>query len=244
MSDFISPGRIASLKNGIETKTGGSYADLTGAVQALVDGYGSAPVLEELNITENGEYTPGEGVDGFSKVVANVAAGGTTDVLLWEGEIEFSNVSTSQMDIPIDDMTCDRYIVDTWVIETGTVADGVVSVDDKPTIPASSNRWAKVSTSDYPYYNGAKVESINVIMGSTEQTIVCAGSGGLAMRGSISNEYIAFANGSPPIGVSFSDNGLIFRPSSGRCFCTTGYYAKFRYTVMGIKGLLHELLYC
>jgi hypothetical protein len=30
--------------------------------------------LEELTITQNGEYTPQEGVDGFSKVVARVAA--------------------------------------------------------------------------------------------------------------------------------------------------------------------------
>ena len=30
------------------------------------------PVLEELTATENKEYTPGEGVDGFSKVVVNV----------------------------------------------------------------------------------------------------------------------------------------------------------------------------
>lgn len=32
------------------------------------------PVLEELEITENGEYTPSEGFDGFSKVIAEVAA--------------------------------------------------------------------------------------------------------------------------------------------------------------------------
>lgn len=34
-------------------------------------------VVEELNVTENGEYTPGDGVDGFSKVTVNVPAGTT-----------------------------------------------------------------------------------------------------------------------------------------------------------------------
>lgn len=34
-------------------------------------------VVEELNVTENGEYTPGDGVDGFSRVTVNVSAGTT-----------------------------------------------------------------------------------------------------------------------------------------------------------------------
>ena len=33
-------------------------------------------VVEELNVTENGEYTPGDGVDGFSKVTVNVPSSG------------------------------------------------------------------------------------------------------------------------------------------------------------------------
>ena len=40
MSEYGSVERINALKAGIEAKTGGSYADLTAGVQALVDGYG------------------------------------------------------------------------------------------------------------------------------------------------------------------------------------------------------------
>ena len=78
MSEFVSVERIKSLKQGIEAKTGETYTDLTAGVQALVDGYGvgSAPVLTDLDITENGEYTPPDGVDGFGKVTANVAGSG------------------------------------------------------------------------------------------------------------------------------------------------------------------------
>ena len=78
MSEYASVERIKTLKQGIETKTGETYNTLTEGVQALADGYGvgSAPVLTDLEITENGEYTPPDGVDGFGKVTANVAGSG------------------------------------------------------------------------------------------------------------------------------------------------------------------------
>ena len=91
MSGFVSVERINTLKSGIEAKTGEVYTDLTAGVQALVDGYGqgSAPVLSELEITENGEYTPPDGVDGFGKVTANVAgSGGAFDPLLYVTQFE------------------------------------------------------------------------------------------------------------------------------------------------------------
>lgn len=59
--------------------TGNNDTDLTTAVESLVFGYGQVDaVLETLEITKNGEYTPPDGVDGFSKVVANVAGGGSS----------------------------------------------------------------------------------------------------------------------------------------------------------------------
>lgn len=60
---------------------------LLSAIVAAVAGGGTGgsgggtveAVLEELTITENGEYTPGAGVDGFSKVIAAIeASGGVT----------------------------------------------------------------------------------------------------------------------------------------------------------------------
>lgn len=38
-------------------------------------GGGTAPVVEPLEVTENGTYTAGDGVDGYSPVVVNVPAG-------------------------------------------------------------------------------------------------------------------------------------------------------------------------
>lgn len=61
MSDYKSVNKIKSLQQGIETFTGKSYGDLTAAVQALKNGYGSSGIIEvsELpteNIDENAVY--------------------------------------------------------------------------------------------------------------------------------------------------------------------------------------------
>lgn len=69
---------IASIKSdiaaAIESKgvsmTGvpfGSYADKIGEIQT-----GGTFVTEPLNVTDNGVYTPGQGVDGYSQVTVNV----------------------------------------------------------------------------------------------------------------------------------------------------------------------------
>ena len=92
---------LIALRSTANSTTGESDATLTEAVVTLMDGYGTAlsgsleiiengtfdvadkasvnvnvpseePTLEEITITENGEYTPSR--DGFSKVTVNVAA--------------------------------------------------------------------------------------------------------------------------------------------------------------------------
>lgn len=60
---------VVASKNGIVPEVGErNMENLPNAIASTHD------TLEELTITENGTYTPQEGVDGFSKVVARVAA--------------------------------------------------------------------------------------------------------------------------------------------------------------------------
>lgn len=67
----------ANLGYGHFTENGVHYASEFGfSGFSLVD-VDVQPKTEELNITENGEYTPGDGVDGFSRVTVNVSAGTT-----------------------------------------------------------------------------------------------------------------------------------------------------------------------
>lgn len=94
---------IASIKSdiaaAIESKgvsmTGvpfGSYADKIGEIQT-----GGSFVTEPLNVTDNGVYTPGQGVDGYSQVTVNVpqSVTGYTEKDLTEGQISIVNLSNS-----------------------------------------------------------------------------------------------------------------------------------------------------
>lgn len=121
MSEYASVERIKSLKQGIEAKTGGSYADLTAGVQALVEGYGvgSAPVLNDLDITVNGEYTPPDGVDGFGKVTANVVGSGgaktATGTIVLDADADYVKVTG------LDFTPIAFVVVPTTIIATSTV---------------------------------------------------------------------------------------------------------------------------
>lgn len=68
--------KMTAIADAIRAKTGGTEALTLDQMATAIGGIqtGSNPLLEELTISENGEYTPGEGMDGFSKVVANVQA--------------------------------------------------------------------------------------------------------------------------------------------------------------------------
>lgn len=71
----------------IQNNTTGLQAILA-AVNALPEAGGGDPVIQSLDITENGTYTPPDGVAGFSPVVVNVASGvGSDFVDLLNGSI-------------------------------------------------------------------------------------------------------------------------------------------------------------
>lgn len=54
--DLESAKRLASLKSGIEAKTGESYTDLTAGVNALIAGYGSSGVSLDSVAIYVGDY--------------------------------------------------------------------------------------------------------------------------------------------------------------------------------------------
>lgn len=70
--------KMTAIANAIRAKTGGTSALTLDQMATEIAGIqtGSAPILTDITITENGEYTPGEGVDGFGKVTVEVEGGG------------------------------------------------------------------------------------------------------------------------------------------------------------------------
>lgn len=221
MSEFVSVERINSLKSGIEAKTGESYGTLTAGVQALVDGYGvgSAPVLSELEITENGEYTPPDGVDGFSKVTANVAgSGGTSANLFQTADIVVDNTTVTLLSVELEDDTLDNYAMEAIMIESGVYTDGVLTLDETPTVPMSQNTPVQCCG-----VNLKSQLSVSVNLGDGQTFTGYQNSGCYVIRNSVSTfsgDYVYISEGK--IGIK-----------SQYAWGKAGYYFKFRVNVYG-----------
>lgn len=160
--------------------------------------------------------------DGFVEAVGAIQAGGGEGVAAsWEGSVEFSNTLSNIISVPAAD-GFDTFVLFAYVIETGTVVDGVVTYDDTPTIPASSNRWATF----FAVVNVLNGTAIPVTMGTSAVTYSDDLMGGQSMRGSASAEF-----SHPVEGVVTLEDGVLTCRHSARFFCQAGYYAKFNYVL-------------
>ena len=65
--------QLKALLSGANHTTGESDPTMTDAVTRLREGYGKGAVTQGLTVTENGNYTPPDGVDGFDMVDVNVS---------------------------------------------------------------------------------------------------------------------------------------------------------------------------
>lgn len=194
MSEFVSVERINSLKSGIEAKTGETYTDLTGAVQALADGYGQG------------------GSDG-----------GSTN-LFQTADIVVDNTTTDVLTVDLEDDTLDNYAMDAIMIESGVYTDGVLAIDDTPTVPLNQNIPIQCSG-----VNLKSQQKVNVVAGS--QTINGAVSAGsYIVRGTLNTyagNYVQLARdgawgGEGKIGIK-----------SQYAWGKAGYYFKYRVNVYG-----------
>ena len=81
-----------------ETYTSNGSYNITGEFNGgviTVDVPAPQFVTETLNVSANGTYTPGQGVDGYSQVVVDVPIGGLDQKSVTEGTIEIINLDNS-----------------------------------------------------------------------------------------------------------------------------------------------------
>lgn len=93
MAEYLIQGEtLKNIADAIRSKTGRTdkiaVTDMAKAISEITGG-AAEPVLVDLTVTENGIYTPGEGIDGYSSVTVAIEGatgwGGTlTDTLSWE----------------------------------------------------------------------------------------------------------------------------------------------------------------
>lgn len=81
---------IQNIANAIREKTGKTDSLLVSAMAEEIEGITtkSDPILQDKNVTENGEYSADEGYDGLGKVTVEVVEDLTNLVdLLGDGEV-------------------------------------------------------------------------------------------------------------------------------------------------------------
>ena len=91
--------------------TGLKDTTMTEVVNTLIAGYN--PVLQELNVIENGEYIPETGVNGFSKVIANIKP--SYERTAWYRPPDWPDITS----LPLDSTYIESwYVIDKYITET------------------------------------------------------------------------------------------------------------------------------
>lgn len=84
-----------NIKSALENKgvdmTGVSFGSYPNKISEITTSFVTVP----LNVSANGTYTPGQGVDGYSQVVVDVPISGWDQKSLTEGTIEIINLDNS-----------------------------------------------------------------------------------------------------------------------------------------------------
>ena len=131
---------------------------------------GASPVLEELSITENGEYLPSEGVDGFSKVVANIPTGGDTADTSFKDVIERT---ATEVTLPSDlEKIGDNAFADCYDLTSVSIPSGVKSIGTRGfatcrNLTVSTFPTVLTSIGSYAFVDCYKLTSISFPAGLT-----------------------------------------------------------------------------
>lgn len=160
-------------------------------------------------------------VDGFGQ-----GEGGSSGSLFQTADIVVDNTTAVALVVDIDDDTLDNYAMDAVIIETGVYTDGVLVLDETPTVPIGMN---------IPVQSGGvnlkTPLNLNVLAGTVVISDKSASAGSCVIRGSLSTyggNYV-FLGSKGDWQVKKGQIGI----GSGYFWGKPGYYFKFRVNVYG-----------
>lgn len=99
---------IKSIKGGIKSAIEAKGVDMTGMsfqdYPTAIGQISTAFVTETLSVSDNGTYTPGQGIDGYSQVIVDVpqSVTGFTEKDITEGRVTIVNLSNSASYVAAD----------------------------------------------------------------------------------------------------------------------------------------------
>lgn len=139
---------VVASKNGIVPEVGErNMENLPNAIASTHD------TLEELTITQNGTYTPQEGVDGFSKVVAEFDTSSLP-------KVKVSSFKVTDACINEDGMWEGESLIDTS--ECKTFYNSFASATKLKQLDARGLNTDKVTDMSYVFQRCSNLESLNV----------------------------------------------------------------------------------
>lgn len=215
--------------NAVRSKTGGTDTLKSSEVATAIEDLKTEFVTEELTITENGEYTPGEGVDGFDKVTVNVAANGNALSAVCSGTVVLTG-AVSEFTVSVDFTAFPYVVASAYIKRSGVVTDGTIVWDEKLRVPIEDTRYfvpVMINTKN-PFSDHVT----DVIYSNDYSTSYGAKSCGLneGYRMRTDNNGVSTSSGALKLSV---DGVTIHTGSSVYYLCSEGYAVEYEYRIIG-----------